>query len=56
MIPDLTCLGTSSLQRVLVTDRERQRVLEACHSGVDGGHFGRDKTLSKVGYDNMIVL
>ena len=23
--------------------------MKACHSGVDGGHFGRDKTISKVG-------
>ena len=40
--------GTTSLQRVLVTQEEKIRVLAACHSGIDGCHYGRDKTLSKV--------
>ena len=24
--------------------------MSACHDGIDGGHFGRDKTLSKVAF------
>ena len=40
--------GTTSLQHVLVTQEEKMRVLAACHSGVDGCHYGRDKTMSKV--------
>ena len=24
------------------------RLIHACHDSLDGGHFGRDKTLSKV--------
>ena len=27
------------------------RLIQACHDGIDGGHFGRDKTLSKVVWD-----
>ena len=25
---------------------EKIRFMSACHDGIDGGHFGRDKTLS----------
>ncbi len=42
--------GTSQriLLRVVVEEAERKRLLHAFHDGLDGGHFGRDKTLSKV--------
>ena len=40
--------GTISLQRVLVSEEERKRILTACHSGIDGCHYGHDKTTSKV--------
>ena len=40
--------GTVRRQRVLVTTEEKNRIMRACHDGVDGSHFGRDKTLSKV--------
>ena len=37
-----------NLQRVVVSRDERMRVIRGCHDGIDGSHFGRDKTLSKV--------
>ena len=40
--------GRKPLRRVVVSQAEKARVIHACHDGVDGGHFGRDKTLSKV--------
>ena len=36
------------LRRVVVTTTEKNRLIQACHDGIDGGHYGRDKTLSKV--------
>ena len=44
---DAQC-GTVRRQRVLITTEEKNRIMRACHDGVDGSHFGRDKTLSKV--------
>jgi hypothetical protein len=44
---DLQC-DTARLQRVIITGAEKVRVMRACHGGVNGSHFGRDKTLSKV--------
>jgi hypothetical protein len=35
------------LRRVVVGEAEQERLIRACHDGVDGGHFGRDKTLGK---------
>ena len=35
-------------RRVVVSKAEKQRLIKACHDGIDGGHFGRDKTTSKV--------
>ena len=33
----------------VVTDRQKTRILEGCHSSeLGGGPFGRDKTLAKV--------
>jgi hypothetical protein len=37
-----------TLQRVIISKKERTQVIQACHDGIDGSHFGRDKTLSKV--------
>ena len=36
------------LRRVVVSQAEKERLIKACHDGIDGGHFGRDKTTSKV--------
>ena len=36
------------LRRVIIVPAEKTRLIRACHDGVDGGHFGRDKTMSKV--------
>ena len=44
---DTQC-STIRRQRVLITKEEKNRIMRACHDGVDGSHFGRDKTLSKV--------
>ena len=33
---------------MLITMEEKNRIMRSCHDGVDGSHFGRDKTLSKV--------
>ena len=33
-------------RRVVVSKAEKQRLIKACHDGIDGGHFGRDKTTS----------
>ena len=40
--------GEKILRRVVANTSEQQRLIRACHDGIDGGHFGRDKTLSKV--------
>ena len=37
-----------TLRRVIVDPAEKTRLIRACHDGIDGGHFGRDKTMSKV--------
>ena len=33
---------------VVVSMREKERLMQAYHDGIDGGHFGRDKTYLKV--------
>ena len=40
--------GKKHLRRVIVATTEKNRLIHACHDGIDGGHYGRDKTLSKV--------
>jgi len=40
--------SSKRLCRVVVAEKEKRRLIEACHDGVDGGHYGRDKTFSKV--------
>ena len=34
---------------------EKERILKMCHSGVDGMHFGRDKTYKKVRFANVLI-
>ena len=34
---------------------EKERILKMCHSGVDGMHFGRDKTYKKVHFANILI-
>ena len=41
-------LGILKKRRVVVKQDEKERILKMCHSGVDGMHFGRDKTYKKV--------
>ena len=40
--------GIKRLRRVVVGEQEQKSIIHACHDGVDGGHYGRNKTLSKV--------
>ena len=40
------------LRRVVVTAAEKNRLIQACHGGIDGGHHGRDKALSKVSHSH----
>ena len=37
-----------SLKRVIANEKEKARVIRACHDGVDGCHYGSDKTRAKV--------
>ena len=41
-------MGTQKRRRLVVKQEEKDRILEMCHSGMDGMHFGRDKTYTKV--------
>ena len=45
-----TISGHVNAQRLkVVTESEKHKVLEGCHSAeLGGGHFGRDKTLVKI--------
>ena len=43
-----SAIGKKHLRRVIVATTEKNRLIHACHDGIDGGHYGRDKTLSKV--------
>ncbi len=40
--------GTQHLRRVVVDSKEKKRILQMCHGGVGGMHFGRDKIYNKV--------
>ena len=35
---------------------EKDRILSFCHGGIDGMHFGRDKTYRKVQSNNELLL
>lgn len=41
-------VGVSRKRRVIVKEEEKKKILSMCHSGIDGMHFGRDKTYGKV--------
>ncbi|KAL5470972.1 hypothetical protein EMCRGX_G029041 [Ephydatia muelleri] len=38
------------LKGVIANAKERTKIIRACHDGVDGCHYGRDKTRAKVHY------
>ena len=40
--------GEKLFLRVVANDSEKNRLIHVCHDGIDGGHFGQDKTLSQV--------
>ena len=48
-------LGVLKRRRVVVKQVEKERILKMCHSGVDGMHFGRDKTYKKVRFANVLI-
>ena len=37
-----------SLKRVIANEKEKARIIRSCHDGVDGYHYGWDKTRAKV--------
>ena len=39
----------------MVKQDEKERILKMCHSGVDGMHFGRDKTYKNVRFANVLI-
>ena len=49
-------LGVLKKRRVVVKQDEKDRILKMCHSGVDGMHFGRDKTYKKVRFANVLIV
>ena len=36
------------LKRVIANAKEKTKIVRACHDGVDGCHYRRDKTRAKV--------
>ena len=49
-------LGTDKKRRVIFEEEEKKKILTMCHSGIDGMHFGRDKTYFKVRNLFMLVI
>ena len=43
-------VGEISLKRVIANEMDKAKIIFACHDGVDGCHYGRDKTCAKVSY------
>ena len=41
-------VGLARKRRVIVKEEDKKRILKMCHEGIDGMHFGRDKTYGKV--------
>ena len=44
-LPSSCSLSSRQQERIA---EQKNRIMRVCHDGVDGSHFGRDKTLSKV--------
>ena len=44
-----------NLQLVMASKDERSKLISACHDGIEGSHFGHDKTLSKVYQAHSLV-
>lgn len=40
--------GASEWRVCVRSEEDKRRILESCHGGTAGGHFGRDKTLEKI--------
>ncbi len=50
-LPEKDSTSMQRMRRIVVKQEEKNRILkmyEMCHDGVDGMHFGRDKTYGKV--------
>ena len=43
-------------RRVIVKEKDKQKILSMRHSGIDGMHFGRDKTYGKASNCSCIHL
>ncbi|KAL5473388.1 hypothetical protein EMCRGX_G027866 [Ephydatia muelleri] len=43
-----------SLKRVIANEKEKARIIRACHDGVDGCHYGSDKTRAKDGVEEIV--
>ena len=56
VIGDDSGTGLSCKRRVIVNIEEKERILSMCHSGIDGMHFGRDKTYKKVSELHLVTL
>ena len=41
---------------MIFEEEEKKKILTMCHSGIDGMHFGRDKTYFKVRNLFMLVI
>lgn len=41
-------VGLARKRQVIVKEEDKKRILKMCHEGIDGMHFGRDKTYGKV--------
>ena len=41
-------VGEISLKRVIANETDKAKIIFACHDGVDGCHYGTDKTRAKV--------
>ena len=46
--PGYTMLTLTALRRLVITEEEKARVFEECHSAPFSGHAGRDNTLRKI--------
>ena len=47
-LPEKDSTGMHRMRRVMVKQEDKSRILNMCHDGLDGMHFGRDKTYGKV--------
>ena len=54
-LPEKDSTGIHRMRRVVVKQEEKSRILNMCHDGLDGMHFGRDKTYGKVYLSSYLI-